>query len=349
MADSSAFVWPPKCRFGARCWRPACAYHHEESDERRQHLAQLASPRAGCAPCVGHVQSNDGVAVCLAEVSGLREVVKKLAASIMWSNGAPHLSSKVGMDHPAFFDSCGVHVTGRHDEKPYRQAGVNAYQAGASCADDSPAQLKSERETGSVLESGMDDSNDNATPQRGDGLANNDALSDAGESSALILTRGTNSPRGTSSSLDLPMERVNRPDGKQSGMFSSLVSRWESEARSQSPGQGSEPSSCARMAGPQLSCSQEDWASNTEAANNSVSTSMSAKTGKPKALPNSRRRGARPGRRSLICKMVTARWQLHRRSLLVVLIQAVCKLGRFTIWLNCCWKIINVMVRRSAV
>ena len=138
----------------------ACAYHHEESDERRQHLAQLASFWARCAPCGGHVQSNDGMAVCLAEVSCLREVVKKLAASIMWSNGAPHLSSKVGTDHPAEFDSCGVHVTGRHDEKPYRQAGENGYLAGASCADDSPAQLKSERDTGSVVESGMDDSKD---------------------------------------------------------------------------------------------------------------------------------------------------------------------------------------------
>ena len=172
------------------------------------------------------------MAVCLAEVSGLREVVKKLAASIMWSNGALHLSSNVGMDLPALFDSGGVHVTGKHDEKPYRQAGENAYLAGASCADDSPAQLKSERDTGSVVESGMDDSKDNATPQRGDGLANNDALSDAGESSALILTQGTNSPRGTSSSLDLPLEREYPPDGKQSGMVSSLVSRWENEARS---------------------------------------------------------------------------------------------------------------------
>ena len=147
----------------ARCWRPACAYHHEESDERRQHLAQLASYWAGCAPCGGDEQSNDGVAVCLAEVSGLREVVKKLAASIMWSNGALHPSSKVGTDHPTLFDSGGVHVTGKHDEKPYRQAEENAYLAGASCADDSPAQLKSERDTGSVVESGMDDSKDKAT------------------------------------------------------------------------------------------------------------------------------------------------------------------------------------------
>ena len=109
-------------------------------------------------------------------------------------------------------------------KNPTVRRGRNAYLAGASCADDSSAQLKSERDTGSVVESGMDDSKDNATPQRGDGLANNDALSDAGESSALILTQGTNSPRGTSSSLDLPLEREYPPDGKQSGMVSSLVS-----------------------------------------------------------------------------------------------------------------------------
>ena len=201
-------------------------------------IAQLASFWAGCTPCGGHVQSNDGVAVCLPEVSGLREVVKKPAASIMWSNGALHSSSKVGTDHPALFDSGAVHVTGKDDEKPYDQARENAYLAGASCADDSLAQVKSERDTGSVVESGTDDSKDNATPQRGDGLANNDALTDAGESSALILTQGTNSPRGTSSSLDLPLEREYPPDGKQSGMVSSLVSRWESEARSQNPVQG---------------------------------------------------------------------------------------------------------------
>ena len=221
------------------------------------------------------MQSNDGLAGCLAEVSGLREVVKKLAASIMWSNGALHPSSKVGTDHPALFDSGGVHVTGKHDEKPYHQAGENAYLAGASCADDSPAQLMSERDTGYGVESGMDDSKDNATPQRGDGLANNDALSDAGGSSALILTQSTNSPRGTSSSLDLPLEREYPPDGRHSGMVSSLVSRWENEARSQSPGQGAEPSLSATVVGSQLSGSQEDWASNTEAANTSVSTRVS--------------------------------------------------------------------------
>ena len=279
--------------FGARCWRPACADHHEESDERRQHLAQLASFWAGCTPCGGHVQSKVGLAECLAEVSCLREVVNKLAASIMWSNGALHSSSKVGTDHPALFDSGAVHVTGKDDEKPYDQAGENAYLAGASCADDSLAQLKSERDTGSVVEPGTDDSKDNATPQRGDGLANNDALTDAGESSALILTQGTNSPRGTSTSLDLPLEREYPPDGKQSGMVSSLVSRWESEARSQNPGQRAEPSSSATVVGSQPSRSQEDWASNTEAANTSVSTSVSVSNdGKRKAFPNSRRRRA---------------------------------------------------------
>ena len=128
---------------------------------------------------------------------GLREVVKKLAASIMWSNGALHLSSNVGTDHPAEFDSGGVHVTGRHDEKPCRQAGEDGCPAGASRADDSSAQLKSERDTGSVVEPGMDDSKDKATPQRDDGLANIDALSDAGGSGALILTQGTSSPRST--------------------------------------------------------------------------------------------------------------------------------------------------------
>ena len=233
------------------------------------------------------------MAVCLAEDSGLREVDKKLAASIMWSNGNLHPSSKVGTDHPAEFDSGGVHVTGKHDEKPYRQAGENAYLAGASCADDSPAQLKSERDTGSAVESGMDDSKDKATPQRDNGLANNDALSVAGESSALVLSQGTNSPRGTSSSLDLPMEREYPPDGKQSGMVSSLVSRWESEARSQSPGQGAEPSSSATVFGSQPFRGQEEGASSTEAAYTSVSTSVSVSNdGKRKAFPNSRRRRA---------------------------------------------------------
>ena len=40
---SSVQKWPPKCGYGARCWRLACAYHHEESDERRQQLFQLSS------------------------------------------------------------------------------------------------------------------------------------------------------------------------------------------------------------------------------------------------------------------------------------------------------------------
>ena len=222
-------------------------------------------------------------------------------ASIMWSNGALHPSSKVGTDHPAEFDSGGVHVTGRHDEKPYRKAGENPYLAGASCADDSPAQLKSERDTGSVVESGMNDSKDKATPQRDNGLTNNDALSVAGDSAALILSQGTNSPRGISSSLDLPMEREYPPEGNHSGMVSSLVSRWESESRSQSSGQGAEPSSSAAVVGPQLSRSQEDWASNTEAANTSVSTSVSVSNdGKRKAFPDSsRRRAARKAKSDL--------------------------------------------------
>ena len=122
------------------------------------------------------MQSNDDMTVCLVENSDLREVVKKQTASIIWSNGAPYLSSKVGTDHPAEFDSESVHVTGRHDEKSYRQTGENVYLAGVSCADDSSAQLKSERDTESVVESGMDDSKDNASSQRDDGLGNNDAL-----------------------------------------------------------------------------------------------------------------------------------------------------------------------------
>ena len=77
-------------------------------------------------------------------------------------------------------------------------------------------------------------------------------------------------------------------------MVSSLVSRWESDTRSQSPGQGLEPSSGARMAGSQLSRSQEDWASNTEASNSAVSSNVSVIDGEKasKALPNSRRRRA---------------------------------------------------------
>ena len=76
-------------------------------------------------------------------------------------------------------------------------------------------------------------------------------------------------------------------------MVSSLVSRWENEARSQSPRQGSEPTSSATVFGSQLSRSQEDGASNTEAANNSDSARVSVSNArKPKAFPNSRRRRA---------------------------------------------------------
>ena len=294
MADSSVNVRPPKCRFGARCWRPACAYHHEESEERRQHLAQLASFWAGCAPCGGHVQSNGGLAECLVEVSCLREVVKKLAANVMWSNGALHLSSNVGMDLPAEVDSGGVHVTGKEDGKPCRQAGDDACLAGASRADDSSAQLKSERDTGSVVEPGWTTRRRRRRLSVTMVLPTMMRLSDAGESAALILTQGTNSPRGTRSTLDLPMEREYPPGGTHSGMVSSLVSRWESDTRSQSPGQGLEPSSGARMAGSQLSRSQENGASNLEASNTPVSSNVPVSDGgkTSKALPNSRRRSA---------------------------------------------------------
>ena len=89
------------------------------------------------------------------------------------------------------------------------------------------------------------------------------------------------------------MEREYPPDGKHSGMVSSLVSRWENEARSQSPGQGSEPSSRATVFDSQLFRSQEDWTSNTEAANTSVSASVSVSNArKPEAFPISRRRHA---------------------------------------------------------
>ena len=151
------------------------------------------------------MQSKVGLAECLAEVSCLREVVNKLAASILWSNEALHLSSNVGMDHPALFDSGGVHVTGKHDENPYHQAGENAYLAGASCADVSSAQLKSERETGSGVEPDSGDSKDQATPEPDDGLGNKDVLSDKGESPALIPTQGTISPRCTRSGPDIPL------------------------------------------------------------------------------------------------------------------------------------------------
>ena len=227
----------------------------------------------------------------------------------MWSNGALHPSSKVGMDHPALFDSGGVRATGKHDEKTHRQAGQNAYLAGASCAGDSPTQLKSERGTGFVMESGTDDSKDNATPQRDDGLANDDARSDAGESSALILTQGTNSPRGTSSSLDLSMEREY---GKHSGMGlvagfslgerSSFTKPWARvrtviechgvrlPALPQPRRLGEQYGSCEHFS-PQQAC-------------------LSVMRGNPRHFPFLEG-GARPGRRSLICKMVTARSQQH--------------------------------------
>ena len=187
-----------------------------------------------------------------------------------------------------------MHVTGKEFGKPCLQEGDDACPAGVSRADDSSAQLKSERGSGSDVEPEKDDSKDKATPQRDDGLANNDALSDAGVSAALLTKQGTCSPRSTRSTLDLTLERECPPDGKHSGIVSSLVSRWESESRSQSPWQGSEPSSRARMAGSQLSRSQENWASNTEAANTPVSTSVSVSDGgkASKAFPNSRRRRA---------------------------------------------------------
>ena len=187
-----------------------------------------------------------------------------------------------------------MHAIGKKDGTPCRQAGDDACLAGASRADDSSAQFKSERDTGSVVEFGMDHSKDKATPQRDDGQANNDALSDAGVSAALTLTQGTNSPRGTRSTLDLPMEREYPPDGKHSGLVSSLVSRWESDTRSQSPGQGLQPSSSARMAGSQLSRSQGNGASNMDVSNTPFSSIVSVIDGEKasKALPNSRRRRA---------------------------------------------------------
>ena len=156
-----------------------------------------------------------------------------------------------------------------------------------------PAQLKSAREAGSVVEPGIDDSKDKATPQRDDGLANNDALSDAGECTALMLTQGTNSPRGTRSTLDLPKEREYPPGGTHSAMVSSLASRWESDTFT-NLGQGLEPSLGARMAGSELFRSQENGASNMEASNTPVSTIVSVSDGgkASKALPNSRRRRA---------------------------------------------------------
>ena len=237
------------------------------------------------------MQSNVGLAECLAEVSCLREVVKKLAASIMWSSGALHLSSNVGMDLPAEVNSGGVHVTGKEGGKPCRLAGrMRVY----SRADASSAQLKSQRETGSVVGPDMDDSKDKATPHRDDGHGNKDVLSAAGESAALTPMQGTNSPQGTRSGLDLPLERECPPDGKHSGLVSSLVSRWESDTRSQRVGQGMERSLGARMAGSQLSRSQANGASNLEASNTPVSSIVSVIDGEKasKPLPTSRRRRA---------------------------------------------------------
>ena len=80
-------------------------------------------------------------------------------------------------------------------------------------------------------------SKDKATPQPDDGLANNDALSDAEESDALILTRCTNSPRGTRGTLDLPMgERISftKPLGK--GWNRHRVPGWPVLSRSQENG-----------------------------------------------------------------------------------------------------------------
>ena len=100
------------------------------------------------------MQSNDGLAECLVEVSCLREVVSSKRYVEQWSSA----SFVECWDEPPI-DSGGVHVT------PCRQAGDDACLAGASRADDSSAQLKSERDTGSVVEPGMDDSKDKATPQ----------------------------------------------------------------------------------------------------------------------------------------------------------------------------------------
>jgi len=33
---------PAPCRFGARCWRPGCSFHHPEGEDRQQILAELA-------------------------------------------------------------------------------------------------------------------------------------------------------------------------------------------------------------------------------------------------------------------------------------------------------------------
>ena len=85
------------------------------------------------------------------------------------------------------------------------------------------------------------------------GHGNKNARSDAGESDALIPTQGTNSPRGTRKGLDLPLERECPPDGTHSGLVSSLVSRWESDTRSQRSGQGMEPSLDAMMTSSELS------------------------------------------------------------------------------------------------
>ena len=224
-----------------------------------------------------------------------RGVVEKLAANVMWSNGALHLSSNVGMGLPAEVGSGGVHVTGKEGGTPCRQAGDDACLAVPSRADDSSAQLKSERETGSVVEPGMDGSKDKATPQRYDGLANNDALPIAGESAALIPMQGYKLTHlGTRSDPELPLEREYQPGGTHNGMVSSLVSRWECDTRSRIPGQGLEPSSGARMTGFELSRSQENWASNLEVSNTQASSIVPVgDDGKAsRAPPNSRRRRA---------------------------------------------------------
>ena len=246
----------------------------------------MASFWAGCSPGGRHGQSSVGLAECLAEVSCLREGVKKLAASVVWSNGALHLSSNVVMDLPAEVDSSGVHVTGKECGKPCRQAGAQVRMTRQHSSSRSSKQcplgdlIWTTRRTMRRLIVTMV-------------MATKMRHQMQGESAALTPTQGTHSPRGTRNGLELPMEREYPPDGKHSGMVSSLVSRWENEARSQSSGQGAERSSSATVVGSQLSRSQEDWASNTEAANTSVSTSVSVSNdGKRKAFPNSRRRRA---------------------------------------------------------
>ena len=86
MDGSCGQLRPQKSRYGDRCSRPMSAYHHEESDKRRQQLVHVARFWAGCSQCGDHWHSNPGAGECLAEVSRLRKVVIKLAASVMWSN-----------------------------------------------------------------------------------------------------------------------------------------------------------------------------------------------------------------------------------------------------------------------